>query len=117
MHSAKIWKAHTSTDQFAAKFNEITEKSHGDNETRTERIEKFLIAEAMTVGVIKAIQLKHYKNPNRWAKHLAPWFSAICKDARRNYKQQKRQYGKKHGKTKEAYKEFRRICKMSRAQL
>ena len=56
MHSAKFWKAHTSTDQFAAKLNEITEKFHGDNETRTERVEKFLIEEAMTAGVVKALQ-------------------------------------------------------------
>jgi hypothetical protein len=54
MHSAKVWKAHTSTDQFAAKFNDITEKFHGDNETRTERVEKFLIEEAMAAGVVKA---------------------------------------------------------------
>jgi hypothetical protein len=55
MHSAKVWKAHTSTDQFAAKLNEITEKFHGENETRTERVEKFLIEEAMAAGVVKAI--------------------------------------------------------------
>ena len=55
MHSSKVWKAHTSTDQFAAKFNDITEKFHGDNETRTARVEKFLIEEAMAAGVVKAI--------------------------------------------------------------
>ena len=43
-----------STDQFAAKLNDITEKFHGDNETRTERVEKFLIEEAMAAGVVKA---------------------------------------------------------------
>ena len=55
MHSAKVWKAHTSTDQFAAKLNEITEKFHGENETRTERVENFLIEEAMAAGVVKSI--------------------------------------------------------------
>ena len=71
----------------------------------------------MKAGVVKAIQIKQYKNPNRWAKHLAPWFNMICKDARRTYKELKRQYGKKHGKTRAAYKTFRKTCKMSRAKL
>jgi hypothetical protein len=35
MRSANIWKAHTSTDLFAAKFREITEECMEDNERRT----------------------------------------------------------------------------------
>ena len=35
MRSASTWKAHTSTDQFAAKFSAISDEYHDDNETRT----------------------------------------------------------------------------------
>jgi hypothetical protein len=52
MRSARTWKAHTSTDQFADKFNAISNKSQDDNETRTQRIEEFLIEEAITAGVV-----------------------------------------------------------------
>jgi hypothetical protein len=104
MNSARTWKAHTSTTNFAAKFKEISDQYQEDNEERTKRVEEFLIQEALQAGVVKEIQIKQYKNPNRWAKHLAPWFNMICKDAKRNYKVAKRQYGKKHGKTRAAYK-------------
>jgi hypothetical protein len=44
--SAKIWKAHTSTETFAAAFNQITRAYNEDNELRTTKVEAFLIAEA-----------------------------------------------------------------------
>jgi hypothetical protein len=37
-------------------------------------VEEFLIAEAKDAGVLKSINTKIQKNPNRWAKHMAPWF-------------------------------------------
>jgi hypothetical protein len=55
MRSAKTWKTHTSTDQFAAKFKTISDQFHDDNETRTKRVEEFLIEEAIAAGVVKAI--------------------------------------------------------------
>ena len=33
-----------------------------------------MIREAQQAGVIKTIRDKFQKNPNRWTKHLAPWF-------------------------------------------
>ena len=55
MRSARTWKAHTSTDQFAAKFSAISDEYHDDNETRTKRVEEFLIEEAIAAGVVKEI--------------------------------------------------------------
>jgi hypothetical protein len=52
MRSAKKWKAHTSTDLFAQKFNTISDQYEQDNEARTEKIERFLIAEAIEAGVV-----------------------------------------------------------------
>jgi hypothetical protein len=54
MDSAKIWKAHTSTITFAEKFDRITEEFKNENDTRTSKIEQFLIAEAKVAGVIKS---------------------------------------------------------------
>jgi hypothetical protein len=53
-----------------------------DNELRTAKIEDFLIREAQEAGVVKTSVSKIQKNPNRWAKHLAPWFDTSCKEAR-----------------------------------
>jgi hypothetical protein len=68
MHSANIWKAHTSTDQFATRFKEITDECRDDNELKTTRVEDFLLTEAIAAGVVKAIETRTAKNPNRWAK-------------------------------------------------
>jgi hypothetical protein len=53
-----------------------------DNELRTTKIEEFLIREALEAGVVKTFVSKIQKNPNRWAKQLAPWFDTSCKEAR-----------------------------------
>ena len=111
MNSANIWKADTSTDQFAAKFHQITEEYSDNNERITERLEEFLLEDTITAGVVKAIEIRPLKNPNRWAKHLAPWFNEVCREAKRDYRLTKRLYGRKHEKTRIAYRKFRKLCK------
>jgi hypothetical protein len=54
MTSVRKWKEHTSTDHFATKFDEITSTHTDDNELRTQRIEEFLIEEAIIAGVVQA---------------------------------------------------------------
>jgi hypothetical protein len=110
MASVRKWKEHTSTDSFAVKFDEITNAYKDDNEQKTQQLEEFLIEEAIKAGVVKAKTMRQSKNPNRWAKHLAPWFNEACKEAKREYRKHKRQYGKKHEKTRMAYRIFRRKC-------
>jgi hypothetical protein len=68
MRSANIWKAHTSTEQFATRFKEITDELRNDNERKTERVEEFLLDEAIAAGVVQATETRTAKNPNRWAK-------------------------------------------------
>ena len=68
MRSANIWKAHTSTEPFATRFKEITDEFRDDNERKTERVEEFLLEEAIAAGVVKATETRTVKNPNRWAK-------------------------------------------------
>jgi hypothetical protein len=110
---------HTATETFAAAFNKINEDCHDDNELSTTTIENFLIAEALKAGVVKT----HTKrssinlNPNRWAKHLAPWFEETCRQDKASYKRIKRTHGKKSTHTKQAYQTFKNSCKHQRAQL
>ena len=90
MTSVRKWKEHTSTDHFATKFDEITSANTDDNEKRTQRVEEFLIEEAIIAGVVQAKTMRQSKNPNRWAKHLAPWFNESCKVAKTEYRKLKR---------------------------
>lgn len=60
----------------------ITNKYKQDNELRTRKMEEFIIEQAKQAGVINIRLQKVQRNPNRWAKHLAPWFGDICRDAR-----------------------------------
>jgi hypothetical protein len=46
------------------------------------------------------------KNPNKWAKHMAPWFNDRCKVARAQYRKAARQNGKMHDYTQAALEQF-----------
>ena len=79
MTSAAKWKAHTSTSEFAKKFNDVTSKYATNNKERTSRMEDFLIEEAKRAEVITSKYDRIQKNPNRWYKHMAPWYDEDCK--------------------------------------
>ena len=74
-------------------------------------MEEFFIDHALQAGVIKAKKRKLQSNPNRWAKHLAPWFNEACKEAKYYYRQQKSIYGKKHTLVREAYQTYKITCR------
>jgi hypothetical protein len=102
---------------FAKQFNTISLTFRHDNDLRTSKIEEFLILEAKKIGVIKSKTRKINMNPNRWAKHLAPWFEESCREAKATYKKTKRRHGKNHNHTKIAYTKFKECCKTQRALL
>lgn len=45
-----------------------------------------MIKEAVQAGVVKEIVNKKATNPNKWAKHMAPWYDMECRNARNNYR-------------------------------
>ena len=55
--------------------------------------------------------------PNKWDKHLAPWFSEKCTTTRRTFRTAQKRFGKKHAQTVSALKTFVDKCKASRAQM
>ena len=111
MDSIRKWKEYSNQNSFITEFDTIINQYSHDNEIRTSKVEEFLISAAKKAGVIKTIQNKIQKNPNRWAKHLAPWFEDSCKEARQQYRQLKRVHRKKHVLVKTAYQEYKTICK------
>ena len=55
-----------------------------------------MIAEAVRAGVLKVTPPRSHKNPNKWAKHLAPWFNEQCRQARATYRAASRAQGNHH---------------------
>jgi hypothetical protein len=107
MESARKWKEHTATQEFAGAFKNVCEQYKEDNETRSIKIEEFLIEQALAVGVARRKIPRIAANPNRWAKHLAPWYNDQCREAKRQYKLCKKVKGKKHRDTLTAYQHFK----------
>jgi hypothetical protein len=75
MESAQKWKEHTASQEFAEAFKRVSKQYKKDNEMRSAKIEDFLIEQALAVGVVKKKTTRIAANPNRWAKHLAPWYN------------------------------------------
>jgi hypothetical protein len=107
MESARKWKEHTATQGFAEAFMSVCEQYKEDDETRSVKLEEFLIEQALAVGVARRKIPRIAANPNRWAKHLAPWYNDQCREAKWKYKQCKKVKGKKHKDTLTAYQHFK----------
>jgi hypothetical protein len=84
--NAQKWKEHTATTDFANAFDDVMTRYASDNESRANRIEELFIDEALKAGVIKISKKRNFKNPNRYEKQMAPWFSEACREARNTYK-------------------------------
>ena len=111
MDSINKWKLHSNSTSFTQAFDAITSQYKNDNNLRTIKIEEFLLQEAKKAGVVRTFVTKIQKNPNRWAKHLAPWFEESCKEAKQQYRQLKRNKGKKHPLVRAAYQEYKNKCR------
>lgn len=115
--SAVTWKRHTATPEFEAKFETILQTHAEDNDLRSAQVEAFLLAEAISAGVLTATVKRTSLNPNRWEKHLAPWFTSTCRAARASYRAAVRHNGKTHSHTVHALKRYSQACKDGRAQM
>jgi hypothetical protein len=50
--SAKLWATHSSTEKFAESFQAIIDDARLSNDARSDRVEEFLLAEAVKAGVL-----------------------------------------------------------------
>ena len=80
------------------------------NEARAASVEEFLLQEAITAGVVKKIELRAHKNPNKWTKKLAPWFNEDCKGAKATWVQARRVHGRDSEEARSAAGAYRRAC-------
>ena len=105
-NSAATWKNHTSSPAFKAAFETVAAQFSNDNEVRSKKIEEFLLNEATVAGVVNVSEKRTAKNPNKWAKHFAPWFDTLCYTARTRYREAVKRNGKEHQHTKEMFKKY-----------
>jgi hypothetical protein len=116
--SANMWEEHSATEEFATAFKAIIDDATLTNDDRAARVEEFLLDQATKAGVLDVSSTQRKcMNPNKWDKHLAPWFTAPCAVSRRSFRSAKKQYGRKHAQTILALKTFVQTCKESRAQM
>lgn len=84
--SAHAWAAHTADSAFAARFSSVVHEAGLTNEQRSDRVEAFLLEEAVAAGVVRKVEVRPGRNPNWWGKRLAPWFTDTCREARRAWR-------------------------------
>lgn len=58
VQSIEKWRAHTNEERFATEFKKITRAYEDENALRTERVETFLVEEAIRAGVVKICKHK-----------------------------------------------------------
>jgi hypothetical protein len=74
-------------------------------------VESFLLQEAEKAGVVRVTKKSRTKNPNRWEKHMAPWYDEHCKNARARYRRAVKTNGRDHAHTIKMFKTFVTTCK------
>jgi hypothetical protein len=116
--SAQAWAAHTTTPEFATAFTAVSDLYQHSNDLREAKIEEFLLREATNAGVVE-VKTTHraFANPNKWNKHLAPWYNTQCRAAKRAFHQARQTHGKHHATSQKTLKQFVQRCKQSRADL
>jgi hypothetical protein len=66
--------------------------------------------------VVKEIKTTVPKNPNKWGKTLAPWYTEECREAKKQLVETRRQYGKGDERVKAAIKNFYKVCRKGRLE-
>ena len=60
-------------------MNAIVQDPTLSNDTRSDRVEKFILEAGVAAGVVEVSNQRAPLNPNRWGKVLAPWFNDDCR--------------------------------------
>ena len=77
--SSQAWREYTECEDFVQKFQDLVQNTLLTNDDRAARVERFLLNHALQAGVVKKVEVKVPRNPNKWGKRLAPWFTKACK--------------------------------------
>ena len=115
--SAQTWRAHTATAEFQEKFEDVEKLYANNNDMRAQKIEEFLINEAVKTGVVTRKIIKESANPNKWEKHMAPWYNEECKEAKQNCYNTRKKYGRNSPPARIKYKQYKQCCAQNRVKL
>ncbi len=89
----------------------IVADSSLSNEEHSAAMEKYFLEAGEAAGVVSAYQIKAPLNPNRWGKHLAPWFDDSCRRAKQHHRATCHTAGKNSGEALGAYRAYLGACK------
>ena len=81
--SSVKWREHTSKGGFAQGLAAIVGDQALGNAARSQRVEAYLLEQAVEAGVVRLVEDKVPSNPNKLHKQLAPWFDESCREAKR----------------------------------
>ncbi len=104
------WAEHTGREEFRRGMARVTGDDSMSNEARSAAMEQYLLQEGQAAGVVSAHTPRAPINPNRWGKHLAPWFNAACHVAKRQYKETCKSRGKGDELAKEHLRSYQKTC-------
>ena len=66
--------------------------------------------QAVEAGVVRKTIITPPKNPNKWGKTLAPWFSDNCREAKRELARTRKEHGKDDPRSISATKIYLKTC-------
>lgn len=76
------WRDYTATEAFREGMARIVQDRGMSNEDKSAAMETYLIESGEEAGVVSVRRVKPPLNPNRWGKHLAPWFDSACRECK-----------------------------------
>jgi hypothetical protein len=86
------------------------------NEEKADKVEQFILDQAVAAGVVRKVVITPPKNPNKWGKTLAPWFSDKCRDAKKEMAKVRREHGKEDARSLLANKVYLKTCQQARLE-
>ena len=75
-----------------------------------------MLQEAVGAGVVREIKISSPRNPNKWGKTLAPWFTETCREAKREMAKSRRLYGRNDKSSIAATKAYLKVCLKARLE-
>ena len=112
--AAHIWQQYTDSQEFQDAFRELVYDQSLDNTARSQAVERFLLEAAVRAQVVDRIEIRQARNPNKWDKRLAPWFTDDCREARRTYIRIRRSTGRDSSEARDAARTFSAACNAAR---
>jgi hypothetical protein len=92
------------------------DSTNSSNDDRAVEVEQFILTEAVAAGVVRKIELKAPRNPNKWGKTLSPWFNETCREAKREMARERRVHGNGDKRSLQATRVYHKACHVARME-